>query len=127
MGLIDLKYTAAEKSEEVSEGEVGPDGQPAEYPWGLCIRLEDEEITKLGLAGKLQAGGAIHFNATAHICSTTQKSEPGEEPEEYASLQIEMMEVTLIESAAEEASEVETSAVEDRENRTRTVTRTIMG
>jgi hypothetical protein len=54
--LVDMAYTKAELKEEKKEMSVGYNGQPSPYPWGLCIRLEANELDKLGITELPQVG-----------------------------------------------------------------------
>ena len=56
MTMIDMKFTKSEKKDEAKEYAVGPGGQPADYPWGLCIRLESEELKKGPMGGLREMG-----------------------------------------------------------------------
>ena len=61
--LVDMAYTKADKKEEAKEYAVGPGGQIADYPWGLCLSLEKKELDKLGVKQLPQVGGEFHFVA----------------------------------------------------------------
>lgn len=110
--LIDMAYTKAELKEEKSEMCCGPDGQPAPYPWGLCIRLEKKELDKLGMKQLPDIGEEFHFMAVAKVTSVNQSAREGQDEETSVGLQITMMQVVLqepaekkSESAAEESKE----------------------
>ena len=100
--LVSLKYTPAEQKDEAGEYTTGPNGQPAEYPWGLQIRLEQEEFDKLGIKPP-ELDSELHLFCIAKVTSVSR--ETAGDNEVCASLQITMMAVTGEGDAAEEAGE----------------------
>lgn len=111
--LIDMAYTKAELKEEKAEM-CCPDGQPALYPWGLCIRLEQAELDKLGVTQLPNVGDEFHFLAVAKVTSVNQSAREGQDDETGVGLQITMMEVLLKEPANQEKGK-ETPADEAKE------------
>jgi len=93
MTMIDMKFTKSEKKDEAKEAMVGPSGQPADYPWGLCIRLESEELNKLGLTEPPKVGEPINFSCVGRVTSFNQQSRMGGEEETAVGIQIEQMEI----------------------------------
>lgn len=91
--LIDMSYTKAELKEEKKEMAVGYDGQPNPYPWGLNIRLEKEELAKLGIAALPQIGAEIHFLCCAKVTSVSQSASETRDEETCVGLQITEMQV----------------------------------
>ena len=114
-GLVDLKYSKAELKEEAQEAKIGYSQQP--YPYGLCIRLESDELEKLGITEMPQVGGEIHFMAIAKVTGVNQSAYEGQDGESCVSLQITMMQVLMTESADEEKGEKETPDSEAKESR----------
>lgn len=100
--LVDLSYSKAELKEEKAEY---ASGDPSPYPWGLCIRLEDAELKKLGIKDLPQVGGEVHFTAVATVTGVNQSARAGQADERSVALQITMLQVTAIEDAAEEQAE----------------------
>ena len=109
--LVDMKYTKAEQKEEKREI-AAP--SPQEYPWGLAIRLEDEELTKLGVKTMPGVGDEIHLMAIAKVTGVNQ-SATAKDSDCCVSLQITMLQVLMHETAAEEKGEKETPAAEAKE------------
>jgi len=104
--LTDLRYTAAEAKEEAKETAAAPMGDSeGSCPWGLSIRLEKRELDKLGITELPQVGGEVHFTAVAYVTQVSQQSGVDQDDSQGVSLQIAMMQVDSIESAAEEAAE----------------------
>jgi hypothetical protein len=102
MPLIDMKYTKAERKDEATEPS-SPEG--GDYPCGLCIRLESEELNKLGIDELPGAGAEFTFTATATVTGVNQTASLTQAPERSIALQITMLDVKSIESAQEEKDE----------------------
>ena len=128
--LTDLRYTAAEAKEEAQETMAAPSEKAGDTPWGLCIRLEKRELDKLGITQLPQVGGEVHFHAVAYVTQVSQQSGVDREDSQCVALQIAMMQVDMIESAAEEEAEKkagkDTPAYEEAETKPLR-SRTIMG
>lgn len=101
--LVDLKYTKAEIKDEKKEYAAGGDVSP--YPWGLAIRLESEELAKLGVTELPAVGDEFHFMAVANVTGVNQSARVGQDDEKCVALQITQLAVMAHESAAEEQAE----------------------
>lgn len=113
--LVDMKYTKAEakaEAQEYSNPSTGP-----EYPWGLQIRLEDEELSKLGIKALPEIGAEFHFTVVATVQSASQTQMASGKTDRCVSLQITMLGVDLKESAEEEKGEKSTPKSEAAETR----------
>lgn len=69
--MVDMK-----KSEEQIARELDPTPEPNpeyvnEYPYGLCICLDNDMIEKLGLDDDVEAGDGIQFVAYAKVTSSS--------------------------------------------------------
>jgi len=74
--FVDLKRTKAEKkAREESYKLPSPDGE--DYPYGLNIRLSQEELTKLGIKELPEAGDEIMLEAVATVISTSNNERNG--------------------------------------------------
>jgi hypothetical protein len=113
--LVDLKYTKAE-AKEANDYSTPKDGGP-EYPWGLEIRLEDDELAKLGVTGLPDVGGEYHLTVVAMVKSASQTSMANGKTDRCVCLQITMIGVDLEESAEDEKGEKSTAASEAKETR----------
>lgn len=111
MPLTDLKYTKADIREEAKEMKVGASPDLPQYPWGLQIRLEDEELTKLGIDTPA-VGDEWHMVCTACVTAVSETQMADGTSERCVTLQIEMMAVVDQESADEDAGEAETPKAE---------------
>lgn len=92
--MADMKRTPAERAEERAE-ELDEQENGPEYPWGLTIRLEQEELDKLDNLTDKKAGDVCIINAKAIITRVSSEDElDGEGKENSINLQITDMEVT---------------------------------
>jgi len=73
--MIDMSKTPEEIKEDIKQSMPSPiaaDKVPV-YPYGLCISLSEEELTKLGLDGDLpDVGDMIHLAAMAKVTSVSE-------------------------------------------------------
>jgi len=77
------------------------------YPYGLCLRLTDRELIKLGLsASDLVTGGSLHIHGMARITSvSTNDGAMGKN----SSVELQIEELCCGESEDEENEEAETA------------------
>ena len=101
MKLVNLKYTAAEKKDEQSEMAVS---STSDYPYGLCITLEDEELAKLKMAMP-NVGDKINFACVGEVTSCSIQRRSGQDDESRVSIQITQMAVMTPADVAEEKAE----------------------
>lgn len=113
--LVDLQYTAAEKKEEKLERAIAPEG--GDYPWGLCLSLEKRELDMLGVKGLPTIGDEWHMLIVAKVTGVNTSQGMMSDDSVRVGLQVTMAQILLRESAAEEAKEKETPAVESRESK----------
>lgn len=52
-----------------------------EYPYGCCLSLDEETLSKLGVTELPKAGATITFTAQARVASTSVRSEAAEPDE----------------------------------------------
>ncbi len=62
----------------------------AEYPYGLCIRLDERDLEKLGLGDDCEAGDTLHFMAMSTVKSVSKNDYNGRKTVSVE-LQIEKM------------------------------------
>lgn len=89
MPMVNLKMSREERKEYA---EVTAMDEP-QYPYGLCVDLDDDTLAKLGITSLPAVGTAIQFTARAVVKSTSSNQYEGSEPESRMSLQITDMEV----------------------------------
>lgn len=68
--LVDMKRTKAEIKADIKNYDTLA-GQH-EYPWGLEIRLEDEELNKLGIKNLPNVGQAMTLTIYVEVQSATE-------------------------------------------------------
>ena len=91
MELADMAYTKAETKEQKTEAKLGYPGERSRYPWGLQIRLEDEELKKLGV-GELPAVGAdIQMAIQVEVTGVNESRMADGKEERCVTLQITRM------------------------------------
>lgn len=90
MAMVNMKMSREERKEALG-AEVAMD-QP-EYPYGLCIDLDDDALAKLGITDLPKVGATIVFKAQAKVKSVSSNQYEGSEPESRMSLQITDMEI----------------------------------
>jgi hypothetical protein len=113
MPLVDLAYTKAEIAEEKQDMTEPSTGK---YPWGLQIRLEEEELKKLGL-DLPDVGDELHLTVVADVTAVSEQTMADGDYDCCVTLQIKMMSVDALEEEEEEKGEVETPASEAAEVR----------
>jgi len=85
----DMARTPAEKSEEIAN--MGKISVP-DYPYGLCISLDETDLENLGIDADFEVGDIIHIAAFARVTSMSSRMHE-EKPCCRVELQIEQMAV----------------------------------
>lgn len=102
--MIDLKLTPAESKEESAEAQ---ESKGPQYPYGTCLYLDTETMTKLGLtpeklADLIKTKTPLMITASAMVKGMSMsKSGDGTE---YNSGDIQLMSMSIAEQPAEEKS-----------------------
>lgn len=101
MALTDLKLTPKEQKEEAD-----PSYEAPLYPWGLCLDLDDDTLSKLGI-GTMPVGTEIMLTAKAKVTSVSSYQNT-EDPEgdSRMSLQIVGLDIAPMSSDANAASKL---------------------
>jgi hypothetical protein len=68
--------------------------KPAEYGYGLCIRLEDADLDKLGIKTLPQPGEVFMIEAMAVVDSSYQSQSANNKDDRSVSLQIQKLGLT---------------------------------
>jgi hypothetical protein len=87
MAMKSMKMTPAERKAEVAEYEY----KPPEYPYGLQLSLDEDQIKALGLAD-MTVGATVMISAKAKVTSVSASSSENHD-HRCCSLQITDMEV----------------------------------
>jgi hypothetical protein len=91
MALVSMKRTAQEKKEEKT---LLSTSEPDEFPWGLSVTIEDDELTKLGFKESPEVGVEMLLAAKVKVTSTSESKRDGSEEHRSISLQITDMGLT---------------------------------
>ena len=90
MAMVSMKM---DPKEAKSEGLCCEPCDGPEYPYGLCIDLNNEALAKLGIKTLPPVGMIVTIQAKATVTSTSSNSRQGGEQEMRASLQITDLDV----------------------------------
>lgn len=98
--MVDMKLTPKEVKEEKAEAKAY---EPPPYPWGLCIRLEKDELDKLKLAALPNVGDEVHITAVGRVTGVSSAMRDQNDEDKTVSIQITMLE--LANEGAEDGDE----------------------
>ena len=107
-----------DETDETAEASAIP-GDAGQYPYGLCINLDKDELDKLGITALPPIGCEVHIVAVGKVTRVSQSAAeiPGGTDEQTSiSIQITMMSADLEE--VEAGAGKETPAEEMRETKT---------
>ena len=99
-GLVDLKMSKKDMAEEAS-----PMADQSQYPYGVCLNLDTDELKKLGIKDLPAVGDEYHIHAVGEVTSVSEQDTGSGESR---SLRIQITMLQLVhedESEAEESSE----------------------
>ena len=68
-GMVSMKRSAADKAEEKSGTPM--EATAPDYPWGLCITIDGDELAKLGIELP-KVGQKFHLDAMA-VCTMARQ------------------------------------------------------
>lgn len=100
MSLVNMKMSAKEAQEWAEP--VAADAP--EYPYGLSISLNEEDLAKLGITTPPPVGTRMLLTARVEVCSTSQYQTQGKENEASVGLQITDMELGEASQGSDAAS-----------------------
>lgn len=103
MALVSMERTPKEVKEELKEIKEGTD--MPKYPWGLELRLGDEEIKKLGIALPT-AGAQMQIEAIATVSSVGSHQEVDNEACSHVCLQITALDVKPMATQSDRAAKI---------------------
>ena|SRR5258708_16478135 len=111
MALVDLRLSKKDQQEEMS-----PEISPPDYPTGLSIYIDKDELDKLGLSDALDIGDECRITAVGKV---TQVSKNASEHREDESIRIQITSLEVVpeaedegEAAPEEGAAAEAGEVE---------------
>jgi hypothetical protein len=82
------KLVSMKLPKEKAEAERYPTMQPPEYPWGLQITLENEQLKALGLSTLPAVGSTMTITAKVEVCSVSQYESQRDDDRRSVGLQI---------------------------------------
>lgn len=95
--MADLKPVSMKRTEADKRGdklEAAPmEATAPDYPWGLCIHLDKDELDKLGM-GKLPAIGAT-FTLAGTVKATRVSQSAAEDSEESTSVDFQITDLAI--------------------------------
>lgn len=71
--LISMKRTEADRRKDAGEG-PGIEALAPDYPYGLCIRLDGDELDKLGMKTLPQVGTEIPITVKVKVTRVSQSA-----------------------------------------------------
>lgn len=116
--LVDMALTPPEVKEEIAERSMpAPSPSVSAYPWGLCLRIEDETLAKLGLDGDLpDVGQMMHFVAVARVTSASQREDKTGDGATKVHQCVELQ-ITSMAVASADLADMAADAAQDRRRR----------
>lgn len=90
--LVSMKRTAEDKRQDMGEPacieSIAPD-----YPWGLVIHMDQDELAKLGMKQLPGVGTEFGLHAKVKVTRASMSAVEGQDEENYVDLQITDMAV----------------------------------
>lgn len=90
MSLVNMKMSSEEAQEQYG-GSMACDAP--EYPYGLCINLDEEGLAKLGMPALPSVDQTMMITARVKVVSVSSRDSSGGDKEQNVSLQITDMEI----------------------------------
>ena len=76
------------QAEREASADTIMEGESPDYPWGLRISLQDEQLDALGLGHLPRVGAKVNIQATATVQSVSSESVDNGQPNRRVDLQI---------------------------------------
>jgi hypothetical protein len=90
MTLVNMEMSQEEAKEQYGAS-IAADAP--KYPYGLCLRLDEEALSKLGMAALPKVGQTMMITARVSVQSVSERESMEGEKEQDVSLQITDMEL----------------------------------
>lgn len=74
--LVSMKRSAKDKREDKLQTSPAEAMAP-DFPWGLCIHLDKDEIEKLGIKDLPEIGAEVQIQAKAKVTRVSQSASDG--------------------------------------------------
>lgn len=88
MKIVSMERTEAEKKAAEERYKEGPTLAGPDYPYGLCLSLEKDELAKLGVEKLPEVGDEFHVYAVTKVTRVSQSASEGGEDSKGIELQI---------------------------------------
>jgi hypothetical protein len=98
--MINMKQSAEEAKEQSEKSAI----DMPEYPYGLCLSLDDDALEKLGITALPKVGSVMTITAKAYVKGTSAYNTQGGESESRMELQITDMEIGAANDASASAT-----------------------
>lgn len=97
MSMTDMKRPKPKKSDMDKMTCASPASEGDRYPWGLQIRLEKDDLEKLGVsAADFKIGQTVAIQASAKVTSINSRESTGSEKRyQEVGIQIEKLDLEL--------------------------------
>ena len=90
--MIDLKLPKKSKTELKAESVPEPADQP-KYPYGLRIRFENEQFSKLAVLKKLNVGDRVGIVAVGEVTEKHESERQGRGDDRHIGIQIQQIDL----------------------------------
>ena len=85
--MVSMKRTPEDKREDM--GDTAPiEAIAPDYPWGLCLNLDADELKKLGIKTLPAIGAVMTLQANVKVTQVNQSAVEGRDEEKRVNLQI---------------------------------------
>lgn len=80
--LVSMKRSAKDKRKDMGEP-CGVEAMAPDYPWGLCVNMDGDELDKLGLKTMPNVGAEFTMTAVVKVTSVNQSASESKKKGEY--------------------------------------------
>lgn len=102
MKMTSMKRSAADKKESQETATIGP-GAQEDYPYGLVVRLGDDELEKLGMGTLPAVGEEYMMMATARVRSVSASDR--EDGGKHRDLELQITDMALARQSSSNAAD----------------------
>ena len=88
--LVDMKRSKKDKKET---GELCAPSMDEDYPYGLALSMDNDELTKLGITTLPGVGDVVKITAKAKVMSVNQSAREGDDDSQSVRFQITRLKV----------------------------------
>lgn len=93
--LVSMKRTPKDKRED-KLNQAPMEAMAPDYPWGLCIHLDKDELEKLGIKKLPDVGVEVTITAKGRVTRITQSASDGAKgTEDYSSVDYQITDLSI--------------------------------